>query len=92
MSGGSSASAEKPRKRRSLTLRDDRAEQLFLAGEMGIDGRLRHAGLARDRIHADRAEAAREKGALGGGEDALRLAARPASYPRALRRVAWPSS
>ena len=56
---------------------DDRAEQFLLAGEMGIDRRLRHAGLARDRVHADRAEAAREKGPLGRGENAFGLAAAP---------------
>ena len=67
--------AEKPWNRRSLRSRDDGAEQLLLAAEMGIDGGLRDAGLARDRVHADRAKAGGEKGALGGGEDRFRLAA-----------------
>src|SRR6516162_611029 len=53
---------------------DDGAKKLFLTGEVGIDGRLRHAGLARDRIHADRAETGSEKRPLSPGENALGLA------------------
>ena len=88
-SPGSSASAEKPGNRRSLIRADDGAEQLLLAAEMGIDGGLRDAGLARDRIHADRAEAAGEKRALGGGEDASALP--PASSAARRARLAWRS-
>ena len=53
------------------------AEELFLAGEMRIDGRLGDAGLARDRVHADRAKSAGEKGSRRRGEDAFDLAAGP---------------
>src|ERR1700730_13969927 len=55
---------------------DHRPEELFLAGKMGINGRLRYAGFARDRIHADRPETGGEKAPLGRGEDAFRLAVR----------------
>ncbi len=54
-----------------------RAKELFLAGEMGIDGRLGDAGLARDRVHAHCAKSAGEKGSRRRGEDAFDLAAAP---------------
>jgi len=68
-----------------------RAEEFFLAGEMGVDGRLRNTGLARDRVHADRTKAARKKRPLCRGEDALCLAAR--RYPGVLDPLhrAWAS-
>jgi hypothetical protein len=56
--------------------RDDGAEQRLLAAVTSIDSRLRDASLAGNRIHRDRAEAGREKGALGRGENRLSLAAR----------------
>ena len=52
---------------------DDCAKQFFLVREMGIDRRLRDTGLARDQVHADRAEAVGEKGAFGAAEDRFSL-------------------
>ena len=71
---------------------DHRAEELFLAGKMGIDGRLGDACLARDRVHADRAKPIGEKGSRCRGENAFHLAAGRNlgafhSFPRAPSRV-----
>jgi len=57
---------------------DHGAEQLFLAGEMGIDGGFRHTRLAGDRVHADGTKSRREKAPLCRSEDAFRLADRRA--------------
>jgi hypothetical protein len=42
-------------------LADDGREKLVLGGEMRVERRLGHAGLAGDRIHADRAVALRHE-------------------------------
>ena len=55
---------------------DHRAKEFFLAGEMGIDRRLGDAGLARNGVHADRAEPVGEKGSRRRGKDAFSLSAR----------------
>src|SRR6516162_2938062 len=55
---------------------DDGAKKLFLTGEVGIDGRLRHAGFPRDRIHADGTKAGGQERALCPGENAFGLGVR----------------
>jgi len=55
---------------------DHRAKELFLSGEMRVDRRLGDAGLARNGVHADRAEPVREEGSRRCGEDAFSLSAR----------------
>ena len=90
-SRGSSSPAETAREVALAFAPDHRAEELFLAGEVSVDGRLRYAGLARDRVHADRPEAGGEKGPLRCGENALRLAARRRFGRRPIAPL-WPSA
>jgi len=52
------------------------AEQFLLAREIGVERRFRRAGLAGDRVHADRAEPAHEKRPPCRRKDALGLAGR----------------
>jgi hypothetical protein len=54
---------------------DDRGEQGVLAGEVGIDRRLRDSGRLRHGIHARRAESLLEKHRGGGVEDLFGLRA-----------------
>src|SRR5262249_27514123 len=64
----------KPAEPALTDMRDDGTEQLLLAAEVSINSGLRGAGFARDRVHRDCTEAARQKRALGGGKDRLGLA------------------